>query len=130
MINPSYEPFLAKKDAIIDDNFSFPQKGANLKSQIVHCVREKFLERKEEADVEVVTDPELDAECRIDQECVPIRSCEPVLQLLMNVKDEPKDSKWRSHTVNVVRERICGELAQNMICCPRDGFYDQVYNIL
>ena len=95
----------------------------------VNCfkMREKFQERKEEADVEVVTDPELDAECRIDQECVPIRSCEPVLQLLMNVKDEPKDSKWRSHTVNVVRERICGELAQNMICCPRDGFYDQVF---
>ena len=82
--------------------------------------------RQEDEDVQVEVDDELDAECRIDQECVPIRSCQPILQLLVDVKDEPQDSKWRSHAVSVVRERICGELEQNMICCPQGGIYDQV----
>ena len=84
----------------------------------------------EDEDVQVDVDAELGAECRIDQECVPIRSCEPILKLLIDVKDEPKDDKWRSHAISSVRERICGELEQNMICCPRDGVYDQVLYIL
>ena len=84
----------------------------------------------EDEDVQVDVDAELDAECRIDQECIPIRSCEPILKLLIDVKDEPKDDKWRSHAISSVRERICGELEQNMICCPRDGVYDQVLYIL
>ena len=55
--------------------------------------------------------------CRSDQDCVPLVSCDPIFDLLLEVKDENSDSQWRSHFVNVVRDRICGH-QQKKICCP------------
>jgi len=60
-----------------------------------------------------------ESKCREDQECVPLVSCNPVFELILDVKDDPVNSDWRRHVIDVIRERVCGPRMLRKVCCPK-----------
>ena len=57
-------------------------------------------------------------ECYEDTQCSPILGCPLVYQLAFNVRQDPEGSLLRRNMVNHVRDRICGDREERMVCCP------------
>ena len=68
--------------------------------------------------------------CHSDQECVSILSCAPILDMLIEAKDDAEESPWRVNIVNVARQRICGQLSERTVCCPKHNRQPKVGNII
>jgi len=56
-------------------------------------------------------------ECLSSEVCVPIRSCEPIVAELKIAKST-SDSEKKAQIIESVREKICGNLEDKLICCP------------
>jgi len=62
-------------------------------------------------------------ECLASEQCVPIRSCAPIVAELKIAKSTT-DSEKKAKIIENVREKICGNLEDKLICCPVEGGQD------
>jgi len=58
--------------------------------------------------------------CPLDSSCVPIKTCSSIISLLSIAKDTDDQAEKRK-IISQVRERVCGERRDRLICCPADS---------
>eukprot|EP00090_Calanus_glacialis_P036161 TRINITY_DN6168_c0_g1_i1.p1 TRINITY_DN6168_c0_g1~~TRINITY_DN6168_c0_g1_i1.p1 ORF type:complete len:216 (-),score=41.82 TRINITY_DN6168_c0_g1_i1:55-702(-) len=58
--------------------------------------------------------------CSIGEECISIKTCAPIVEQLTRAKETSDVVKKRS-IISQVREKVCGERSQRLICCPQEG---------
>merc|ERR1712117_71363 len=55
--------------------------------------------------------------CDINSSCIPIKSCEPIISQLSLAK-ETSDLDKKRKIIREVREKVCGDRRDRLICCP------------
>jgi len=55
--------------------------------------------------------------CNVDSSCVPIKSCAPIISQLSLAK-ETSDIDKKRKIIKEVREKVCGDRRDRLICCP------------
>jgi len=58
-------------------------------------------------------------DCGQYENCIPIRSCDVIIDQLKIAKNTD-DSEKRLDIIKQVRTKICGDLEDNLICCPAE----------
>jgi len=58
--------------------------------------------------------------CSIGEECIAIKTCKPIIEMLTRAKETSDVVKKRS-IISQVREKVCGERSERLICCPEEG---------
>ena len=58
--------------------------------------------------------------CSIGEECISIKTCSPIIEQLTRAKETSDVVKKRS-IISQVREKVCGERSERLICCPQEG---------
>ena len=56
--------------------------------------------------------------CPIDSECIPIKTCAPIISQLSLAK-ETEDVERKRKIISQVREKVCGDRRDRLICCPQ-----------
>merc|ERR1712154_20402 len=56
--------------------------------------------------------------CPIDSECIPIKTCAPIISQLSLAK-ETSDIEKKRKIISQVREKVCGDRRDRLICCPQ-----------
>merc|ERR1712222_291811 len=56
--------------------------------------------------------------CPIDSECIPIKTCAPIISQLSLAK-ETSDIEKKRMIISQVREKVCGDRRDRLICCPQ-----------
>ena len=56
--------------------------------------------------------------CPIDSECIPIKTCAPIISQLSLAK-ETSDIERKRKIISQVREKVCGDRKDRLICCPQ-----------
>ena len=55
--------------------------------------------------------------CAIDSVCIPIKTCAPIISQLSLAK-ETSDLDKKRKIISQVREKVCGDRRDRLICCP------------
>jgi len=58
--------------------------------------------------------------CPISSACVPIKTCAPIISQLSLAKETSDVAKKRK-IIGQVREKVCGDRRDRLICCPQPG---------
>merc|ERR1712113_897539 len=56
--------------------------------------------------------------CPLDTTCIPIKSCDPIIAQLSLAK-ETADTERKRKIISSVRELVCGDRRDRLICCPQ-----------
>merc|ERR1719245_2579645 len=56
--------------------------------------------------------------CPLDTSCIPIKSCDPIIAQLSLAK-ETADTERKRKIISSVRELVCGDRRDRLICCPQ-----------
>merc|ERR1712227_72551 len=57
--------------------------------------------------------------CAIDSVCIPIKTCAPIISQLSLAK-ETSDLDKKRKIISQVREKVCGDRRDRLICCPEE----------
>ena len=55
--------------------------------------------------------------CNVDSSCIPIKSCAPIISQLSLAK-ETSDIDKKRKIIKEVRDKVCGDRRDRLICCP------------
>ena len=58
--------------------------------------------------------------CDLGEECISIKACGPIIAQLSLAK-ETSDVDKKRLIISQVREKICGERQERLICCPQEN---------